>query len=114
MPSSTRRSPSSTLSSRRRLAPSSKAMRSHWRVILVLVLALTGCLRPRYAEFVTRETTGKEVLLQLVESSTGAPVPNATVEMGEYRNKVSVKTDALGNFALPIEKKHLDDNSIIV
>ena len=82
---------------------------------LLLALAafvLAGCaLRPRYGDFVNAETPGPTVALQLI--SEDAPVSGAVVEMGEYRNKVTVVTDAQGGFSLPVDKKYVADNPIL-
>jgi hypothetical protein len=82
--------------------------------LFVAAMVLVGCaLRPRYAEFVSKETTAP-VKLQVVEKRSGAPVPGASIEVGEFRGRVSVKTDADGYFLLPVDKKLLDENSLIV
>lgn len=76
-------------------------------------LVLSGCaLRPRYAEFIGKETTAA-VKLQLVEKKSGSGVADASIELGE-RNKLVLKTDAQGYFTLPIEKRFLDDNTLLV
>src|SRR3954465_1957131 len=83
--------------------------------LIVAAVAFVGCaLRPRYAELVDKTTPGPLVQLQLVELQAGKPVAGALVEMSEYRNKVSVKTDAEGRFALPVDKKYLEENPIFV
>ena len=83
--------------------------------LICATLALAGCaLRPRYTELVDKDTPGPAVQVQLVEVESGQPVPGATVELGEYRNKRTFTTDAQGMFTLPVEKKYLDDNSILV
>ena len=77
-------------------------------------LALAGCaLRARYGEFVGPSTQGTEVRLKVVERSSGEPVVGATVELGELRMKRVTRTDARGMFALPVDRRYLDDNSII-
>ena len=82
--------------------------------LTLTVLLLAGCaLRPRYAQFVNKNTQGKEVQLQLLERSTGKPVAGASIEVGEYRMRVVTRTDARGLFALPIDRRYLDDNAII-
>lgn len=82
-------------------------------VLVVVAVALSGCaLRPRYAEFVGKETK-EPVKLQLLEKKSGTGVADATIELGE-RNKVLVKTDAQGFFTLPIDKRFLDDNALLV
>jgi hypothetical protein len=83
--------------------------------LAVVAVALAGCaLRPRYAQFVSKDTTGSRVQLQLLERSTGMPVAGAVIEVGEYRTRVITRTDGQGLFALPIDRRYLDDNAIIV
>lgn len=83
-------------------------------LLAVAALAIAGCaLRPRYADFISKETPAP-VKLQLIEKKTGAPIPNAAVEVGELRGRVNVKTDADGYFVLPIDKQLLADNALIV
>lgn len=83
--------------------------------LAVAILALTGCpLRPRYAEFIGKEST-QPMKLQVVEKKSGTPVAGATVEVGEaQRGKVSLRTDAEGFFLLPVDKRLLDDNALLV
>ena len=83
--------------------------------ILATATVFAGCaLRPRYAELVPKETPGTKVQLQLIEVVNDVPVEGAMIEVGEYRNKVVVKTDAQGLFTLPVDKKYFEDNSILV
>ena len=85
------------------------------RFILFAAIVLSACaLRPRYSEFVSKDTRGSEVQLRLLERKTGKPVAGAVVEVGEYRARITTKTDAEGVFALPIDRRYLDENSIIV
>lgn len=78
------------------------------------VVALAGCaLRPRYAEFIGKETKDP-VRLQLLQTNSEQAVPNALVEVGETRSKVSLRTDAQGYFTLPVDKRFIDDNALIV
>lgn len=87
------------------------------RALLVLVVAAVvavGCtLRPRYADFFTKETT-EPVKLQVTEKNSGLAVAGALVEVGELRGKVTVKTDPEGFFQLPVDKRLMDDNALIV
>lgn len=88
------------------------------RLVLVassLALLLSGCaLRPRYADFVTAKTEGKEIAFVLQDADTGKPVPGAKVEVSELRNRLNVTTAADGTFKLPVEKKYLDENPVFV
>jgi len=45
---------------------------------------------------------------------TGNPVPNAKLEMSELRNRVTVSTGPDGVVTLPVEKKYLDENPVLV
>lgn len=81
----------------------------------VLVGLLSSCaLRPRYAEFVTSKTEGKEVTFLLSNAANGLPVPNAKVEIGELRNRVVATTGADGTFTLPVDRKYVDENPVFV
>ena len=80
-----------------------------------LAAALSGCaLRPRYADFVTSKTEGKEVTFLVTDTATGQPVPNAKIELSELRNRLQVTTAADGTFKVPVEKKYLDENPVFV
>jgi hypothetical protein len=81
----------------------------------LFALALAGCaLRPRYADFVTPKTDGKEIAFVLTDPSTGQPIPNAKIELSELRNRLQLTTGADGTFKLPNEKKYLDENPVFV
>ncbi len=84
-------------------------------VLFAAVVTLAGCaLRPRYGEFLGKEST-EAVRLQVVEKSSGVPVAGAAVEVGEtLRGKMLVKTDANGVFLLPVDKRLMEDNALIV
>ena len=80
-----------------------------------LAAALSGCaLRPRYADFVTSKTEGKEVTFLVTDTATGLPVPNAKIELSELRNRLQVTTAADGSFKVPVEKKYVDENPVFV
>ncbi len=82
--------------------------------LCIAACALAGCaLRPRYAQFVTPETTGP-VRLQVLDKKSGAPISGATIEVGESRGRFSAKTNAEGVFTLPVDKKLMDENALIV
>lgn len=81
----------------------------------VLAASLCGCaLRPRYADFVSSTTQGKEVTFVVTDADTNRPVPGAKVEVSEGKNRVSVTTAADGTFKLPVEKKYLDENPVML
>lgn len=85
------------------------------RLSLLLLVALSAscALRPRYKDFVTAKTEGKQVQV-LVTDANGAPLPNVKVEMSELKNRVTFTSAADGTFALPVEKKYLDENPVLV
>lgn len=80
----------------------------------VAVLASGCALRPRYADFVTSKTTGKEVTFVVLDAATRQPVPNAKIEVSELRNRISVTTAVDGTFKLPVDKKYLEENPVFV
>jgi len=81
----------------------------------VLAASLCGCaLRPRYADFVSSTTQGKEATFVVTDADTNRPVPGAKVEVSEGKNRVSVTTAADGTFKLPVEKKYLDENPVML
>lgn len=81
----------------------------------VVALLATGCaLRPRYGDFVTAKTEGKELSLVVIDAETTRPVPGAKVEMSELKNRLNFTTGADGTFKVPVDKKYLSENSIFV
>ncbi|MDP3234967.1 MAG: hypothetical protein Q8S33_22745 [Myxococcales bacterium] len=82
-------------------------------VVLLVGLASSCALRPRYRDFVTAKTDAKSVQL-LVTNGAGAPMPNVKVELSELKNRVAMTSAADGTFALPVEKKYLDENPVLV
>lgn len=81
-------------------------------VVLALV-ALSGCLRPRYADFVSKGMTWKTVELRLTRPDQ-TPLANVPVEWGEGKSKVKVTTDADGRFVVPVDSKQVDENPVLV
>lgn len=87
------------------------------RVLFVAssLLLLAGCaLRPRYADFVSPTTAGEKVTFLLSEKGSGRPLSGVNVEVGELKGRVRVTTAADGTFSLPVDKKLVDDNPVIV
>ncbi|MBS1151507.1 MAG: hypothetical protein H6Q89_3205 [Myxococcaceae bacterium] len=83
-------------------------------VVFAAALALAGCaLRPRYTQFVGVESPAP-VKLQLVEKKTGMPVAGAVIEVGEARGRLSFRTDAEGCFVLPVDKRLIFEDALIV
>lgn len=80
-----------------------------------VALLVSGCaLRPRYADFVSAKTEGKEVTFVVTDTATGKPVPGAKIEVSELKNRVIVTSGADGTFRLPVEKKYVDENPVFV
>lgn len=83
--------------------------------VFVVAVLISGCaLRPRYADFVTPTTAGKEVTFLVTDAATKVPVPNAKIEVSELKNKLTVTTGADGTFKLPVDKKYLEENPVFV
>ena len=84
--------------------------------LTVLVLAVSsGCaLRPRYRDFVTETTPGPEAKLVLFEKDSDRKLGGVKLEMSEWKNRVSVTTGPDGSFSLPVDKKYLDENPVLV
>jgi hypothetical protein len=81
----------------------------------VILAVSSGCaLRPRYRDFISETTSGPEAKLVLHERDSTRVLPGVKLEMSEWKNKLSVTTDAEGAFALPVDKKYLDENPVIV
>jgi hypothetical protein len=79
----------------------------------VFALLLAGCaLRPRYADFVTLNTQGKEAVFLLIDPATKLPIANAKIEVSENRSRINVTTAADGSFKLPVDKKYVDENPV--
>lgn len=84
-------------------------------VLVVCAALLGGCaLRPRYTDFITGQTASKEVTFLVTDAATSKPVPNARVEVSELKNRLQLITDADGAFKLPVERKYLEENPIIL
>ncbi len=84
-------------------------------IVVSIASLMSGCaLRPRYADFVTPKTAGKEVTFVVTDADTHKPVPNARVEVSELRNRIQVTTAADGTFKLPVDKKYLEENPVFV
>lgn len=80
----------------------------------VVCLSSSCALRPRYAEFVTSKTEGKEVTFLVSNAFTRLPVANAKVEIGELRNRIVTTTGPDGTFTLPVDRKYVDENPVFV
>jgi hypothetical protein len=84
-------------------------------VLASSLVLLAGCaLRPRYADFVSPTTPGEKVTFLLTDEGSGKPMPNVPVELSENKNRVRVTTGADGTFTLPVDKKYLVENPVIV
>lgn len=81
--------------------------------VLVVGLSSSCALRARYRDFVTAKTEGKDVQL-LVTDGQGAALPNVKVELSEWKNRLVLTSAADGRLTLPVEKKYLDENPVLV
>ncbi len=82
---------------------------------VLFLVAVSGCaLRPRYRDFVSDTTAGKDVKLVLAETDNAHALAGVKVEMSEWRNKYTVTTAPDGTFVVPVEKKYLDENPVLV
>lgn len=80
---------------------------------LVVGLSSSCALRARYRDFVTPKTEAKEVQL-LVTDAQGAALPNVKVELSEWKNRLVLTSAADGRLTMPVEKKYLDENPVLV
>ncbi len=81
---------------------------------LILTL-VSGCaLRPRYRDFINDTTTGPDVKLVLYEKDSDKTLNGVKLEMSEWKNKMFITTGPDGSFALPVDKRFLDENPVIV
>jgi hypothetical protein len=91
-------------------------MRAAQMMVSLIVMAglLQSCaLRPRYRDFVSEKTNGTAVQL-LVTDRAGAPLKDVKVELSELKNRLSLTSGVDGTFFLPVEKKYLDENPVLV
>lgn len=77
------------------------------------MLASSCALRPRYRDFVTATTEGSAVKL-LMTDANGLPLENAKIELSEAKSRQSLSTAADGTVSLPVDKKYLDENPVLV
>jgi hypothetical protein len=93
------------------------ALRSFRVVVLPLLAALafaSGCtLRPTYRSVVPQALAQPSTLRLLLVDAAGAPLKGVKVEVGEFKNRLTVVTDAEGVFVLPVEKKYFDENPVL-
>lgn len=84
-------------------------------VVAVFAVLVAGCvLRPRYADFITANTTEKVVTFVVIDTDTNQPVPGARVEWSELKNKLVVTSGPEGRFEVPVDKKYLAENPVFV
>lgn len=88
------------------------------RALLLLTmtaLAASACtLRPRYAQLISPKVPGPDVLLQVTDASSGAPLAGVRVEVGEGARRLSAITDPDGTFSVPVDDKRRAENPLIV
>ena len=93
-------------------------MRKLLKVLLAVgltALVTEGCAhRPRYNDLVPKTESAKELFFRVVDAETGAPIPDAVVELGESKSKWAQVADANGVVRLPVAKKYRDENSTVV
>jgi hypothetical protein len=90
-----------------------RAVRATAFAVLLATLGQACALRPRYRDFVTPKTEGKQVEL-MVTNGAGTPLPNVKVELSEWKNRLVLTTGPDGVLALPVDKKYLDENPVLV
>ena len=82
---------------------------------------LSACgLRPRYREVVVPEAPaqqksaeGQQVVLRVVDPSTGQPVPGAKVLATGGRSRLSATSDAQGLLTVTVSQALLDENPLV-
>lgn len=82
---------------------------------------LSACgLRPRYREVVVPEAPaqqksaeGQQVVLRVVDSATGQPVPGAKVLAMGGRSRLSATSDAQGLLTVTVSQALLDENPLV-
>lgn len=82
---------------------------------------LSACgLRPRYREVVVPEAPaqqkpaeGQQVVLRVVDSTTGQPVPGAKVLAMGGRSRLSATSDAQGLLTVTVSQALLDENPLV-
>ncbi len=90
-------------------------MRTSFVAVALLSLLVSGCaLRPRYAQVLPANLEEGDVAwLQLVDGTTGSPLPDVPVIVGEGRERVRQRTNAEGIFTLPVQASWQRSNPII-
>ncbi len=88
-------------------------MRGLLPLAVVLGLSSSCALRPKYRDFVSSKTTSKDVALQVTDGA-GAPLPDVKIEFSEFKNRLQLTTGADGVVKLPVEKKYLDEDPVLV
>ncbi len=83
--------------------------------VILAVAQLSCSLRPLYRDLVPALPKGAStVQLQVVEKGTERPIANAKIELGEGKDKFLAMADEQGRFVLPVDKKHFDENALLV
>lgn len=82
---------------------------------LSLVVVAAGCsLRPRYNDYHLMVDVLKEARFVVVNPADNQPIAGAKVEMGEGKSKVTTVSDAMGGFLLPVDKRFVEENPVLV
>lgn len=86
---------------------------------LLSLCLLSACtLRPYYRQVLppevvrTRGEGVQQVMLRVVEPSTGQPIPGARVLAGEGRTRINVTSDVNGLLLLPVTPALLAENPL--
>ncbi len=81
---------------------------------------LSACvLRPRYREVVVPEGAaqqsldGQQVVLRVVDTETGAPVPGARVLATGARSRLNATSDEQGLLTVTVSKALMDENPLV-
>ena len=75
---------------------------------------VSGCaLRPRFRDFTELPLAG-DLKMRVVDPSTGAPMREVGIELGEAKDKQVQLSAEDGSFVLPAKRRYFDDNVIVV
>lgn len=82
---------------------------------VLLVVVAAGCsLRPRYNDYHLMVDVLKEARFVVVNPDNNTPIAGAKIELGEGKSKVTTTSDAMGGFLLPVDKRYVADNPMLV
>lgn len=82
---------------------------------VLLAVVAAGCsLRPRYNDYHLMVDVLKEARFVVVNPDDNKPISGAKIELGEGKSKVTTTSDSMGGFLLPVDKRYVDDNPVLV